>query len=185
MAHRLFVGCFEHRGDEVDRLTSRTPTRDLCGAFLPVFPIHRWEEQHASCNRGFDRNSYDGGAFTVGAAPAYALGARADPLRWSRHRLRRSGGTIRFSDLVGGSRRAIANRGGDFSFTTTAVPVDCIGTVTDGVSSMASGSRAAGMAAAVRPAFRARARPSATHRATTARFGPEVPSATRITETVP
>ena len=70
----------------------------------------------------------------VGAAPAYALGARAT---LSGGVVTVSGGQAARSAPISweGAFVATANRGGNFSFTTTAVPVDCIGTVTDGVSS--------------------------------------------------
>ena len=70
----------------------------------------------------------------VGAAPAYALGARAT---LSGGVVTVSGGQAARSAPISweGAVVATANRGGNFSFTTTVVPVDCIGTLTDGASS--------------------------------------------------
>ena len=71
----------------------------------------------------------------VAATPAYALGARASL----------AAGVVNVSGSQAartapisweGAVVATANRGGNFSFTTMLVPVDCIGTLSDGTSSI-------------------------------------------------
>jgi Protein of unknown function (DUF1566) len=76
-----------------------------------------------------------GAMLLVGAAPAYALGARAS---FSAGVVTVSGGHAARSASISweGVVVTTANKGGSFAFTTTIVPVDCIGTVNDGTSSV-------------------------------------------------
>ena len=71
----------------------------------------------------------------VAAAPAYALGARASLAAGV---VNVSGGQAARSAAISweGAVVATANRGGNFAFTTMLVPVDCIGTLSDGTSSI-------------------------------------------------
>ena len=71
----------------------------------------------------------------VGAAPAYALGARAS--------LGGGGVTVSGSQAEKSAQIsweglvvATANKGGSFAFTTSVVPADCIGTLSDGSTSV-------------------------------------------------
>jgi hypothetical protein len=69
----------------------------------------------------------------AGAAPAYALNVKASLTSGV---VTVSGSQAARSAAVSweGAVVTTANRGGNFAFTTTVVPVDCIGTVTDGLS---------------------------------------------------
>ena len=71
----------------------------------------------------------------AGAAPAYALGARATLAAGI---VNVSGGQAAKSAPVSweGTVVTTANKGGSFAFTTMVVPVDCIGTLSDGTSSV-------------------------------------------------
>jgi hypothetical protein len=76
-----------------------------------------------------------GAMLLVGAAPAYALGARAS---LSAGVVSVSGGQAAKSAPISweGAVVTTANKGGNFAFTTILVPADCIGTLNDGASSV-------------------------------------------------
>src|SRR5687767_13407016 len=69
------------------------------------------------------------------ASPAYALGAKAALVGGL---INVSGGQAAKSAPVfwEGIAVATANKGGNFAFTTTVIPADCVGTVSDGTSSI-------------------------------------------------
>ena len=69
------------------------------------------------------------------AAPAYALGAKASIVGGL---VNVSGGQAAKSAPVFWEGIAVgtANKGGNFAFTTTVIPADCVGTVSDGTSSI-------------------------------------------------
>lgn len=71
----------------------------------------------------------------VGAAPAHALGARATLAAGV---VSVSGGQATRSAPISweGGVATTANKGGSFAFTTILLPVDCIGTVSDGTSTI-------------------------------------------------
>jgi hypothetical protein len=111
--------------------------RRLASQAVPFFPAFRITGRNnmRSVFTGLKGILVLGALLLAGAAPAYALGAKA---LLAAGVVTVSGGQAARSASISweGVVMTTANRGGSFAFETTIVPADCIGTVNDGTSSV-------------------------------------------------